>query len=121
MLREFLLQQVGEGVAEAILLKIGPGDAGGVLLRTQVVILADLRAVLAPGDGGGIADLGRLRGQGSGRQGHGQAQRRGAQGKFAFHVRSSPFSHMDIPSMAGPDCSGCSSCRWLRAWTSSIR
>ena len=57
VLRQFLLEQVDEGIAEPILLKIRAGNAGGILLRPQVIILADLCAILAPGHGGGVADL----------------------------------------------------------------
>ena len=52
--RKFLFQQVGEGVMVVLLLKVGTGDASGVVLRPQVVHLPDLAAVLAPGDGGGV-------------------------------------------------------------------
>ena len=70
---EFLFQQIDEGVVVAILVKIGPGDAAGVILRPQVVHLSDLGAVLAPGDGGGITG-GRLGGfrRGGGKGGRGQ-------------------------------------------------
>ena len=52
---EFLFQQVREGVVVAVLFKIGPGDAAGVILRPQVVHFPDLSTILAPGDSGGIA------------------------------------------------------------------
>ena len=60
---EFLFQQVGEGVVVAVLVKIGPGDASGVILRSQVIHLPDLAAVLAPGDSSGVTGgwLGGLR------------------------------------------------------------
>ena len=57
VLRQFLLEQVDEGIAEPILLEIRPGNTGGILLRPQVIILPDLRTIFALGDGGGIADL----------------------------------------------------------------
>ena len=34
VLRQFLLEQVDEGIAESILLKIRAGNAGGILLRS---------------------------------------------------------------------------------------
>ena len=57
VLRQFLPEQINEGIMESILLEIRPGNAGGVLLRPQVIILADLCAILIPGHGGGVADL----------------------------------------------------------------
>ena len=76
---EFLLQQVGEGVVVALLLKVGTGDASGIVLRPQVVHLPDLAAVLALGNGGRIAGgrLGgfrRVGGKGGGGQAHGKSQ-----------------------------------------------
>ena len=72
---ELLFQQVRESVVVAVLFKVGPGDAAGVILRPQVVHLPDLSAILAPGDGGGIAG-GRLGGfrRVGGKGGRGQAQ-----------------------------------------------
>ena len=45
MLRQLLLEQVCQGVVEAVLLEVRPGDTGRVLLRGQVIDLADLRAL----------------------------------------------------------------------------
>ena len=36
--RELLLQQVGQGIVKAILLKVRAGDARRVILRPQVVL-----------------------------------------------------------------------------------
>ena len=76
---EFLFQQIGQGIVVALLLKVGTGDASGVVLRPQVVHLPDLAPVLAPGDGGGVAGgrLGgfrRVGGKGGGGQAHGESQ-----------------------------------------------
>ena len=78
--RQFLPQQVCQGVVEAILLKVRPGDACGIVLRSQIIELPQFRAILALGDGGGVADLHRVRSrcQGRGGQRHGQAQHGGA-------------------------------------------
>ena len=56
MLRKFLLEQIHQGVVVSVLLEIRAGDAGGVVLRGQVVELADLSSVLILGDGAGVAD-----------------------------------------------------------------
>ena len=83
MLGELLLEQVCERVAEAVLLKVGPGDAGRILLRGQVIDLLQLRTILAPGHRGWIADRRSLGGKGADRQG--QHQRRGAKAECSFH------------------------------------
>ena len=58
VLGEFLLQQVHQGVPDAVLLEVGAGDARRVLLGTEVIDLADFSAVLAPGNGSGITGRG---------------------------------------------------------------
>ena len=91
MFRQLLLEQVCQGVMEAVLLEVRPGDASGVLLRGQVIDLADLCAVLTAGDGGGITDLylrrfrEGLRRQGGGEQRRGHQQTGGASQNGAFH------------------------------------
>ena len=91
MLRQLLLEQVCQGVVEAVLLKVRPGDTGRVLLRGQVIDLADLRPVLTAGDRGWIADLHLgdrgewLRRQGSWEQRRGYQQADGASQDGAFH------------------------------------
>jgi hypothetical protein len=79
VLGQLLLQEVHQGVAETLLLKIRAGDAGGIIPLGQVVNLADLRAVLTSGDGGRIAHGadGGLRRTGGGRHDHGQHQGHG--------------------------------------------
>ena len=115
--RQFLPQQVCQGVVEAVLLKVGPGDACGIVLRSQIIELPQFRAILALGDGGGVADLHRVRSrcQGRGGQRHGQAQHSGTQSQCSFH-HSLPFSYFisSIPPILGPDRAFCS------AWRSSM-
>ena len=62
VLRRFLLKQVREGVVPTVLLKVGTGNTTRIILRAQVVGLADLRAVIALDDGCRVADLQRQRG-----------------------------------------------------------
>ena len=108
MLRQLLLEQVRQGVVEAVLLEVRPGDAGGILLRGEVIDLADLCAVLTAGDGGGVADLHLggcgegLRRQGGGEQRRGHEQTGGASQDGAFHGCFPPF-HIDMPPME-PSC-----------------
>ena len=91
MLRQLLLEQVCQGVVEAVLLEVRPGDASGVLLRGQVIDLADLRAVLTAGDRGWLADLHLgdrgewLRRQGGWEQRRGYQQAGGASQNGACH------------------------------------
>ena len=78
--RQFLPEEVCQGVVESVLLKIRPGDAHRVILRSQIIELPQFRAILTLGDGGGITDLHliRPRSHGRGSQCHGQAQHGGA-------------------------------------------
>lgn len=98
MLRQLLLEQVCQGVVEAVLLKVRPGDTGRVLLRGQVIDLADLRAVLTAGDRGWIADLHLgdrgewLRRQGGWEQRRGYQQAGGASQDGAFHDGVPPIT-----------------------------
>ena len=91
MLRQLLLEQVCQGVVEAVLLKVRPGDTGRVLLRGEVIDLADLRPVLTACDGGRVTDLHLghfgegLRRQGGGEQRRGHQQTGGASQNGAFH------------------------------------
>ena len=96
--RQFLLEQVRQGILETILLEIRAGDSGRVILGSQIIDLLQFRSIIAANDGGGVADLGvgrgslKVRRQGGGGQRHGQAQRRGAKGKHSFHFMFLLFS-----------------------------
>ena len=46
---------------EPLLLEVGAGDARGIFLGAELVDLADLGAILTPGDGGGIARRRKVR------------------------------------------------------------
>ena len=98
MLRQLLLEQVCQGVVEAVLLEVRPGDTGRVLLRGEIIDLADLRPVLTACDGGGIADLHLgdrgewLRRQGGWEQRRGYQQAGGASQNGAFHDGVPPIT-----------------------------
>ena len=78
--RQFLPQQICQSIVETILLKVRPGDARGIVLRSQVIELSQLGAILTLGDSSRVADLHLVRscGQGCGGQCHRQAQHSGA-------------------------------------------
>ena len=86
--RKLLLKQIHQGIVEAVLVEVGAGNARRVIGGTQIVHFADLGAVLGPGDGGGIARLGRqlrLGGEG-GNGGHTQHKRHSADRENFFHL-----------------------------------
>ena len=90
MLRKFLLEQIHQGVVVSVLLEVRAGDAGGIVLRGQIVELADLSSVLTLGDGAGVADLGGispLRRVSGGSEGHSQRQCQGADCGQFLHRR----------------------------------
>ena len=78
--RQFLPQQICQSIVETILLKVRPGDARGIVLRSQVIELSQLGTILTLGDSSRVADLHLVRscGQGCGGQCHRQAQHSGA-------------------------------------------
>ena len=97
VLRQLLFQKVHQGVVDAVLLKVGAGDARRVLLGAEVIDLTDFPAVLAPGDGGGIAGRRRVRRQGGGDRDQRQKHRGHEQGYNAFHGGNSSFNIFHSP------------------------
>ena len=83
--RELLLEQVHQRVVYAVLLEVGAGDARRVLLGAEVIDLADLFAVLAPGHRSGITGRGGVRRQGGGDHSSRKNHCGHKQGKDAFH------------------------------------
>lgn len=59
VLRHLLLEQVRQGIVDAVLLEIRAGDPSGILPRLKVIDLPNLAAILALLDSGGIAHLRR--------------------------------------------------------------